>query len=74
MNTPSECSKKTTIALLSHVEAIFKDGMAEGGLGKVVSGAKSLGGQAMAFDWLQNGRISPINKSKMAKGFCKLEP
>ena len=43
-----------------HVAAVSGDGMAEGGLGEVLHGARKLGGQALAADWSKNGRILGI--------------
>ena len=45
-----------------HVAADLGDGTAEGGSGEVVSGARKLGGQALAADWSRFGRKTPINR------------
>ena len=41
----------------SRVAVVSSDGTTEGGLGKVVYGMGSLGGQATTGDWPRNGRI-----------------
>ena len=46
--------------LRTHVAAVSGDGTAEGGLGEVLHGARKLGGQALAADWPEIGRIFAI--------------
>ena len=45
-----------------HVAIVSGDGMAEGGSGEVVFGARKLGGQALAADWSRIGRKIAINR------------
>ena len=44
-----------------HVVAISRDGTTESGLGQVAYGARRIGDQALASNWMQNGWILPIN-------------
>jgi len=46
---------------------IFGDETAKGGLGEVLHGVRMLKGQALAFDWMQNGHKSPINTKGLAE-------
>ena len=55
-------SAKIGRRLQPHVAAVSGDGTAEGGSGEVVSGARKLGGQALAADWSRIGRNLPINR------------
>ena len=43
-----------------HMAAVSGDGTAEGGQGEVLHGARKLGGQALAADWPEIGRIFAI--------------
>ena len=47
--------------------AVSGDRTAEGGLGEVLHGARKLGGQALAADWLEIGRIWGINTKGLAE-------
>ena len=53
-----------------HVATDLGDGTTKGGSGEVVSGARMLKGQALAADWLKNGRKSPINRRGFGRNFA----
>ena len=54
-------------ALPPHVATISGDAMAKGGSGEVISGAKMLGGQAMACEWPRSGQFFAIKGAESLK-------